>query len=276
MFDNVLGHDKILKELTNIVTERNISHAYVFYGPAGVGKKLVATELARALLATSNLSSTPDYTYVELEKGKQNISVEQVREKIIEDVYIAPAMSNYKVYIIDDAEKLSEEAQNALLKTLEEPPVSSIIILITSAIDLLLPTITSRTINISFNKLTDDDIVCLLKKRDITISKEILEFVSGSIGMAIKMLDTDRQAFEKVEELIYKILAKDILGAFVIIKDIDIKDKDILSYIQFLLFKNKVYKGVEIIEATRRKLSLNANEEITKTNLVVDLCKIGG
>ena len=132
MFENILGHDNVKKQLTSDFNEQKVSHAYLFLGTEGIGKKSLAIEFAKGLLGTNNLATCVDYKYIEKLPDKKEIIVEQVRNKIVNDVYVAPATGNYKVYIINDAHLLNTAAQNALLKTLEEPPKYVVIILITN------------------------------------------------------------------------------------------------------------------------------------------------
>ena len=129
MFDKVIGHDIPKKILTNDIDKNKISHAYAFVGPVGVGKCKLAEEFAKKLLNIDDLKVAIDYKKIEKIEGKKNILVEQIRKELVEDVYIHPARSDYKVYVIDDAEYLNEESQNCLLKTLEEPPAYVCIIL---------------------------------------------------------------------------------------------------------------------------------------------------
>ena len=154
MFENILGHSGPKKIIAQSLHTGAISHAYTFYGKEGIGKLKIALEFSKKLLNNENLNNCVDFKLITKLEDKQNILVEQIRDEIISDVYIAPALGEYKVYIIDDADKMNSAAQNTLLKTLEEPPQSVIIILITSNIDALLPTILSRTSNIFFENLS--------------------------------------------------------------------------------------------------------------------------
>ena len=100
MFENILGHNKVKKLLTSDLDEQEVSHAYLFLGLEGIGKKELAIEYAKELLNTNNLDTCVDYKYIEKLPDKKEIIVDQVRNKIVNDVYVAPATGNYKVYII--------------------------------------------------------------------------------------------------------------------------------------------------------------------------------
>jgi len=165
MFESVLGHDKIKKQLKSDFEESKVSHAYLFSGTEGIGKKTLAVDFARLLLNTEHLEACIDYKYIEKLPDKKEIIVEQVRNKIVNDVHIAPATGKYKVYIINDAHLLNVAAQNALLKTLEEPPQYVVIILITNNPKALLTTVLSRVKSLNFNKLTDEQLEFLLKEK---------------------------------------------------------------------------------------------------------------
>lgn len=276
MFENILGHSIVKKTLQDNINNNAISHAYIFYGKEGVGKKLTAIEFAKQLLETDNLQSNVDFKVISKAPDKQNILVEQIREDIIEDVYIAPAMSKYKVYIIDDADKMNIAAQNTLLKTLEEPPSSVVIILITNNIDGLIGTILSRTNNIFFEKLSDDEMNKYMQMNNISVDSNILEFADGSIFTLLNMSSEGNTIkLENVEVAIKALENKSILKFMDAIKELDFKDNLIIQYIEFLLLKNNMYNKIELIEETKRALSVNANEDMQKTKLAINILSKG-
>ena len=179
MFDKVIGHDKPKEILTNDIEKNKISHAYAFVGPMGVGKQKLAEEFAKKLLKAENLNVAIDYKKIEKIEGKKNILVEQIRKELVEDVYTHPAVSDYKVYVIDDAEYLNEESQNSLLKTLEEPPEYVCIILITQNMQSFLPTVISRVKQIKFDKLSDREIneYCALNDIENNFNENMLKYI---------------------------------------------------------------------------------------------------
>jgi len=145
-FENIIGQEFAKKYLTNSMRKNKINHAYMFEGIEGIGKKKFAGELSRILLNSENVDSSPDY--INIYPDGSSIKIAQIR-KLQTDIIIKPH-KDYKIYIINDAEKMTIEAQNALLKTLEEPPGYAIMILITSNKQALLDTIKSRCEIIKF------------------------------------------------------------------------------------------------------------------------------
>lgn len=156
-FENIIGNDSIKQLLSNSISSNNILHSYMFIGPDGIGKSLFAKEYARIILNCNyDIYNHPDFYMIEPEDGK-NIKIEQIRylqEKISEK----PVKSNKKVYIINNSDSMTKEAQNCLLKTLEEPPLYAVIILIVSNENKLLTTIKSRCTKIVFKPLSTDDV----------------------------------------------------------------------------------------------------------------------
>ena len=146
-FDNIIGQDFAKKYLTNSIKKNKINHAYMFEGIDGIGKRTFSQELSKILLDTENLESSPDYINIYPDE-KNSIKIAQIR-KLLTDIIVKPH-KQYKIYIINQAETMTRDAQNALLKTLEEPPEYAIIILITSNKEALLDTIKSRCEIISF------------------------------------------------------------------------------------------------------------------------------
>lgn len=200
-FADLIGQKPIKEHLKKSLQTGKISHAYIFYGEKGCGKKTMASIYARALqcemhgeepcnTCTSckqalNLNQ-PDIIYVQHEKPKL-ISVDEIRSQVNHDVGIKPYSSQRKIYIIDEAEKMNDEAQNALLKTLEEPPAYATILLLTSNLEALLQTIRSRCVTLSFQPISDVDIERYLM-REVQIpdykANICAAFARGNIGRA--------------------------------------------------------------------------------------------
>lgn len=170
-FENLIGNEEIKKLLEKTIKENNISHSYVFSGPRGIGKYEFAKQFAKMILCTSKSktcnqcksciefenSNNPDVAIINPDGN--SIKIEQIRKLILKSSE-KPIISNKKVYIINDSDVMTKEAQNSLLKTLEEPPNYLIIILITSNENKLINTIRSRCTKIQFNKIQDN----ILKK----------------------------------------------------------------------------------------------------------------
>ncbi len=152
----ISGQDVLIGHLKQAVKNGQLSHAYILEGEIGAPKRELASAFSRMLLCEKGTGcgechsclsfdhgSHPDVIWVTHEKP-DTIRIDEIRDQLVDNMAIRPYSSNYKIYIIEEAEKMNAAAQNALLKTLEEPPYYGIIILITSNADKLLPTILSR------------------------------------------------------------------------------------------------------------------------------------
>jgi DNA polymerase-3 subunit delta' len=146
MFTGIYGHKKQIEFLGKSIESGSLSHAYIFSGPSFVGKKTVAREFAKNLLESGPGNFHPDFLEV---TNDEAIKIDQVRE-LIYKLSLRPYSAKYKVALIDNAETMTVEAQNALLKVLEEPKSYTIIILVTSNTGKLLRTISSRAQKINF------------------------------------------------------------------------------------------------------------------------------
>lgn len=277
MLDNILGHDKIKEQLKSDLSESKVSHAYLFSGIEGVGKKTLAIEFAKALLKTEYLDACIDYKYIEKLPDKKEIVVEQVRNKIVNDVYVAPATGSYKVYIINDAHLLNAAAQNALLKTLEEPPKYVVIILITNNEKALLTTVLSRVKNINFNRLSDEQIEVLLKEKyNEEISSNRLNYANGSLKVAFELVNEQDNKYEKLDELYRCYKKKDMLQAMKQIEQISFKDDETFNYLAYLFMQDNLYDKIPVIEKARNRMKQNASEDMVKQALNIYLMKGGG
>lgn len=276
MFENVLGHDNVKKQLASDFEESKISHAYLFLGIEGIGKKKLALEFAKKILNTDNLDSCVDYKYIEKQTDKKEIIVEQVRNKIVNDVYIAPATGNYKVYVINDAHLLNTAAQNALLKTLEEPPKYVVIILITNNEKALLTTVLSRVKKVNFNKLSNSDIEsALIREHNLEISKQKLDYAAGSLKVAIELSSIEDNKYQGIDELYYCYKKKDMLKAMKCIEQISFKDDETFNYLEYLFMKDNIYDKIQYIEKSRNRMKQNANEDMVKQTLNICILKGG-
>ena len=199
---NIKGNAKVRNELEKTIQSGNISHSYLFLGIDGIGKKEIAKEFSKKLLCNNKekncqckscicfeTQNHPDFKIINEED--ETIKINTIRE-LVSTVYEKPIMSKNKIYIINSADKMTKEAQNSLLKTLEEPPEYTIIILIASNTDMLLNTIKSRCTKITFEKLTPSEILEILKEQSKEIpdiSEKMFDFFDGSIAKALKILE---------------------------------------------------------------------------------------
>jgi len=176
-----------------------------------------------------------------------------------------------KVYIIDGAESLNDASQNALLKTLEEPPKHAVIILIAASSANILPTVISRVYKINFNKL-DGKIVGKYISENIgtKLDNNIIEFIDGSIGFALEIINEKLiDELNKINELYTYIITKDIVKCMKESEKIDFTKKYILDYLQHVFFSNDKYLCTEIVEKAKERLKYNGNYDIVIDNMII-------
>jgi len=178
-FETLLGNTVAIERLRGILDRKRPAHAYLFSGPEGVGKKLAAIEFAKALGARITLVQRPE--------DRHEILIAQIHEVIRELTYTS---SEARAVIFDDAHRMSEEAMNALLKTLEEPPDRTLLILVTAVADRLLGTIRSRCQVVHFAPLPDEELAKYARERLMLGGDEALSaalLAEGSIGSLITL-----------------------------------------------------------------------------------------
>ncbi len=143
MFENIVGNDHIKRYLERMVVNKTIGNSLLFAGPEGIGKSLFAEEIAKQLLGKETIAHHPDY-HIYRPEGKTGMHSIQSMREFSEEVYMAPFEGKWKVFVIRDADRMLTYSANALLKTFEEPAPHSLIILLSSSPESLLPTILSR------------------------------------------------------------------------------------------------------------------------------------
>ena len=273
MFENVIGHTNQKQILETMINKKNISHAYLFSGNKGIGKCTLAKEFAKKILNVDNLQACPDFKYISKREDKKEIIVEQIRKDIIDNVYQAPAACEKKVYIIDDAETLNTAAQNALLKTLEEPPNYIVIILISSNISGFLSTIISRVNNISFDGITKEELNSyIINKFNITLDDDILSYIDGSIGTAIYIITNKlHDKFLKIKEIYNILKTKDFVKVESMLENVNFTEDNMLDYLEFLLFNDYYYNCVKYIERAKKRLKSNGNYDIVIDTMLLKI-----
>lgn len=187
MFENLLGNDLVKEQLKTMVQNGRMGQSFLFSGPEGIGKSLFAQELADHILHNKNKRKHPDLHHYR-PQGKIGMhSIETMRE-FIEDVYLAPLEAQYKVYIIHDADRMLPYSANALLKTFEEPSKNSIIILLSSKPDKILPTIRSRCRTIRFAPIEEPLIKKFLINKGLEEDRAAFRarLSEGSLSYALK------------------------------------------------------------------------------------------
>ena len=193
-FENVVGQEHVTKTLKNSILDKKIPSAILFCGPRGVGKTSCARIFAREI-NDFNFTDDLSFNIFELDAASNN-KVEDIRD-LIDKVRIPPQSGKYKVYIIDEVHMLSKNAENAFLKTLEEPPPYIVFILATTEKNKILPTILSRCQIYDFNRISENEIFENLKlicnKEEVTFEDEALNIIAkksdGSLRDSLTILD---------------------------------------------------------------------------------------
>lgn len=252
-FSDVIGQDAIREHLQNAIRLGKVSHAYIINGERSAGKEFIAKLFAMTLQCEQKgdepcqecrsckqalSENQPDIIRLVHEKPN-TISVDDIRTQINNDMAIKPYSSPYKIYIISEAEKMTVQAQNALLKTLEEPPEYGIILILTSSVETLLPTIQSRCVILNVRPVADE-----LVKKYLMETMQIPDykaevctaFARGNIGRA-KLLASSEE-FDKVKEealiLLKNINAMEISDIVTAIKKINEYQLDVSDYLDIL------------------------------------------
>ena len=238
-FHDIIGHEKIKEHLQKAIGYQRVSHAYILSGEEGMGRKTIAKAFAMTLLCEKHgtepcmechsckqfLSGNhPDVIWVTHEKPA-SIGVDDVRIQINDTVSIRPYSSPYKIYLVDEAEKMTVQAQNALLKTIEEPPAYAVLVLITTNPEVFLPTILSRCIQLKLRPLKDSVVSdYLTEKMGVSDGQADIyaAFARGNLGKAIHLASSEE----------FALLYREVLTLLKNIKDMDIPM--LLDYIRKL------------------------------------------
>ena len=204
LLDEMHGHDAALATLRNALASDRLAHAYLFTGPDGIGKRCTAVALAHALLCQKapqqgctscpacvslRAGSHPDYSMTALVPGKQSLGIDQVRTTQ-QFLAMRPVRGGKKVAILDEAHTLTDQAQSALLKTLEEPPGDAILVLLAVSGAALSIPLLSRCQQVRFSPLPVQDVEALLRNEpDIEADSVSLlaRYSRGSIGRALRL-----------------------------------------------------------------------------------------
>lgn len=208
---DIIGQKAVVTHIENALSQNQIAQAYLISGEDGMGKMTIAKAFAASILCEDRqpgeydncgkcrschqieTGNHPDCRIVTHEKPAV-ITVDEIRTQVVTDVDIRPYQNGRKVYIIPDAQMMNEQAQNALLKTLEEPPEYAVIILLSANEDMLLPTIRSRCIKLPLSPLPEKVIVnTLINSYHIPEyrTKSIVRFARGNLGKAVEMAGSD-------------------------------------------------------------------------------------
>jgi DNA polymerase-3 subunit delta' len=207
-WERIRGHDTARDQLLTAFGRGRLAHAYLFVGPPGVGKRLFAVELAKALLCdrppapmtacdscpscTQVAAEThPDFFCIRTPEDKHELPIDTVRE-FCGKLGLKPARGSRKIGVVEDADDFNDESANCFLKTLEEPPPGSVLILLATSAEGQLPTILSRCQIVRFHSLPDDELRAVLTDRGVTDPvrvERLLRLSGGSPGQALALND---------------------------------------------------------------------------------------
>jgi DNA polymerase-3 subunit delta' len=289
-FNNVIGNLEVKDYLRKNIATNNVLHSYLFLGTEGIGKLLIAKEFAQYILCLEDSeedckcksclcyegNNHPDFKI--LNETGETIKIDQIRE-LIEKVIEKPIVSRRKVYIINDCDKMTKEAQNCLLKTLEEPPEFITMILISSNENMILNTIKSRCMKVKFknieNKALYDYAINQIGYDEI--SDNLLKTFNGSIGKAIDLKE-NREEYSEIDALISKMKTEDIISIFLASKFLYNKEKifEILDYLTVSLYskskEDKRYLNcLKFVSQTIARLKANGNFDMNVDSLIFNI-----
>lgn len=327
-FKDIVGQEQIKEHLGNALSTGKVSHAYIINGEKNAGKEFIARVFAMALQCGKGeqepcqecrscrqaLSGNhPDIIRVTHEKPN-TISVDDIRRQVNNDVAIKPYSSAYKIYIINEAEKMTPQAQNAILKTLEEPPAYAVIILLSANLNALLPTILSRCVVLNMKPVSDELVKeYLMEQLKVPDYKAevCVAFARGNVGKAKALASSEDFENVKAEALsllkyIQDMELNEIIAAIKKITEFKLEISDYLDifavwYRDVLLFKatNDVnhlvfreeiqtirktaqrssYEGIELViralDTAKKRLDANVNFELVMELLILTIQENG-
>ncbi len=327
-FRDIIGQKQIKEHLQNALESGKISHAYIINGEKSSGKEFIATVFAMALQCEKGgtepcqechsckqalSANQPDIIRVTHEKPG-TISVDDIRAQINNDVAIKPYSSRYKVYIVNEAEKMTVQAQNALLKTLEEPPEYAVLLLLTANVNSLLPTILSRCVVLNMKPAADEQVKkYLMEQLQVPDYKAevCVAFARGNVGRAKALAASED--FDNIKNEVLSLLKYiqdmelyEIVAAVRKIGDykLDINDyldlmavwyRDVLLFkatkdANHLIFREELqairktaarcsYEGIETVirslDKAKSRLNANVNFDLTMELLLLDIKENG-
>ena len=266
-FKDVVGHKDILKYISSAVENNRVSHAYMLNGERGSGKKMLANLFAMTLLCETGdnepcgkchsckqaeSGNHPDIIRVTHEKPN-SISVDDIRTQVNNTVDIKPYQGPYKVYIIPQADMMTPQAQNAILKTIEEPPSYAVFLLLTENAETLLPTINSRCVMLKLRNIKDTLIKkYLMENLEIPDYKADMctAFAQGNMGRAIMLANSDHfnEIREEAVQLLKHISEMELNEIVAAVKNISVYKLEITDYLDIIMIW---YRDVLLYKATK-------------------------
>ena len=282
-FKDVVGHKDILKYISSAVENNRVSHAYILNGERGSGKKMLANLFAMTLLCETGdnepcgkchsckqaeSGNHPDIIRVTHEKPN-SISVDDIRTQVNNTVDIKPYQGPYKVYIIPQADMMTPQAQNAILKTIEEPPSYAVFLLLTENAETLLPTINSRCVMLKLRNIKDTLIKkYLMENLEIPDYKADMctAFAQGNMGRAIMLANSDHfnEIREEAVQLLKHINEMELNEIVAAVKNISVYKLEITDYLDIIMIWYRdalLYKATKEIDKVVFKDQLQSIKE---------------
>ena len=266
-FSEIVGHEQIKEHMQAAIRDKKPFHAYLFQGEEGVGKEALARTFAAGLQCQSESADKPCKECVscrQMESGNQpdviwvtrekaSLGVDEIREQLCNTMDIKPFSSPYKIYLVPEAEKMTEAAQNALLKTIEEPPEYGIVILMTSNISALLPTIQSRCLTMEFRPLSTAGVESYVKEHcqvpDYQ-ARASAAFAQGNLGKAMRYAKSEDfiERKDHIISLLRHVEQMDLSEMLAVIKDLGTRKDEVRDYIDLMVLW---YRDVLLFKATK-------------------------
>ena len=324
-FEEIRGNTPLVEQLRRSAASGRSSHAYLFLGGAGAGKRLIANTFAKALQCEGekrpcdsckschafNHGNHPDVIYFQPLKNGKTYTIEDVREQLLETVDLKPFRYEKKIYIIEKADTLNIQSQNALLKTLEEPPAHAVFLLLAERAEAFLPTILSRVVVMKIRPLSAETIAdYLMQAGHLAEESHILSaYAQGRIGQALELVEDEGfrkmrqdilgklEALPSMSEGDAYLLAKDLEGYKNDLRFLDIMElwyRDLLTAKSlreegYLIQRDKkdaifraakepaalLAKKAAAVRTARMRLAQNANFRLTMEVMLMDLKETG-
>lgn len=324
-FEEIRGNTPLVEQLRRSAASGRSSHAYLFLGGAGAGKRLIANTFAKALQCEGekrpcdsckschafNHGNHPDVIYFQPLKNGKTYTIEDVREQLLETVDLKPFQYEKKIYIIEKADTLNIQSQNALLKTLEEPPAHAVFLLLAERAEAFLPTILSRVVVMKIRPLSAETIAdYLMQAGHLAEESHILSaYAQGRIGQALELVEDEGfremrqdilgklEALPSMSEGDAYLLAKDLEGYKNDLRFLDIMElwyRDLLTAKSlreegYLIQRDKkdaifraakepaalLAKKAAAVRTARTRLAQNANFRLTMEVMLMDLKETG-
>ena len=324
-FEEIRGNTPLVEQLRRSAASGRSSHAYLFLGGAGAGKRLIANTFAKALQCEGekrpcdsckschafNHGNHPDVIYFQPLKNGKTYTIEDVREQLLETVDLKPFQYEKKIYIIEKADTLNIQSQNALLKTLEEPPAHAVFLLLAERAEAFLPTILSRVVVMKIRPLSAETIAdYLMQAGHLAEESHILSaYAQGRIGQALKLVE-DEGFREMRQDILGKLEALPSMSegdAYLLAKDFEVYKNDLrfldimelwyrdlltaksLREEEYLIQRDKkdaifraakepaalLAKKAAAVRTARMRLAQNANFRLTMEVMLMDLKETG-